>query len=578
MIRRTLPSRYGWPCSVSARSALCSRRIRPSATRRQCRCLWERAGGPSAIAICSTARGAPTRAPDPGGHLHVRPPQTRRRESRRRRSRRPRARLARQAAAARQQPGRRGPGRSRAVARAVRRRLSPAARSTSCRPSRSPTPQGTHVVPGGRFRLEDPSMKARGTWSWRDESVRRHAAVRGPARDPARVQQLGSQGLEQHDLRRRRRRRSRALVCRPRSRRGARRDRAPRAEAQQHRALRAADVHHRRRRTASSSSTIDGWQPGLVRHAITSDDVRWAAALLAGLSDRQWHDAFRAGGYPDDLSERFIRKLKANIAAGAAIAGGMPAATGGREAVNVVRRLFPAIAFLFMHRRPARCRRSRRPRCRSRPDSLKFAVIGDNGTGDSPEYDVGARMTEARQAFPFELVIMLGDNMYGRQQPQDFVDQVRAAVRAAARRPASASTRRSATTTTRTTAPIRGFNMGGERYYTLRQEERALLRARHATSWIRSQLAWIDNALKQSPDEWKICYFHHPLYSDGGRHGSDVELARRARAAVREVRRQRRVLGTRPHLRADQAAERASRTSSTARAASCAKATSGRRR
>src|SRR5262249_14195791 len=39
-----------------------------------------------------------------------------------------------------------------------------------------------------------------------------------------------------------------------------------------------------------------------------------------------------------------------------------------------------------------------------------------------------------------------------------------------------------------------------------------------------AQLAWIDKALKESSEEWKICYFHHPLYSDGGRHGPEVEL------------------------------------------------------
>ncbi len=39
--------------------------------------------------------------------------------------------------------------------------------------------------------------------------------------------------------------------------------------------------------------------------------------------------------------------------------------------------------------------------------SVKFAVVGDTGTGEGPEYDVGARMAEARAAFPFELVIML---------------------------------------------------------------------------------------------------------------------------------------------------------------------------
>ena len=57
----------------------------------------------------------------------------------------------------------------------------------------------------------------------------------------------------------------------------------------------------------------------------------------------------------------------------------------------------------------------------ARPDSLKFAAIGDSGTGDRAQYDVGQRMATERKRFPFELVIMLGDNLYGRQQPEDFV-------------------------------------------------------------------------------------------------------------------------------------------------------------
>jgi hypothetical protein len=38
------------------------------------------------------------------------------------------------------------------------------------------------------------------------------------------------------------------------------------------------------------------------------------------------------------------------------------------------------------------------------------------------------------------------------------------------------------------------------------------------------QLAWLVNALKESVSPWKICYFHHPLYSNAGRHGSEFEL------------------------------------------------------
>ena len=53
--------------------------------------------------------------------------------------------------------------------------------------------------------------------------------------------------------------------------------------------------------------------------------------------------------------------------------------------------------------------------------SLKFAAIGDNGTGDQPQYEVARQMATAHAAFPYDLVIMLGDNMYGGQKPADFV-------------------------------------------------------------------------------------------------------------------------------------------------------------
>jgi 3',5'-cyclic AMP phosphodiesterase CpdA len=38
------------------------------------------------------------------------------------------------------------------------------------------------------------------------------------------------------------------------------------------------------------------------------------------------------------------------------------------------------------------------------------------------------------------------------------------------------------------------------------------------------QLAWIDTALQEAREDWKICYFHHPLYSNANRHGSSVDL------------------------------------------------------
>lgn len=52
---------------------------------------------------------------------------------------------------------------------------------------------------------------------------------------------------------------------------------------------------------------------------ITPADVRWICDRLAALSDEQLQAAFRAGGYPSSLSERFIRRLKQKIAEGRAL-------------------------------------------------------------------------------------------------------------------------------------------------------------------------------------------------------------------------------------------------------------------
>jgi predicted MPP superfamily phosphohydrolase len=156
------------------------------------------------------------------------------------------------------------------------------------------------------------------------------------------------------------------------------------------------------------------------------------------------------------------------------------------------------------------------------PGSLKFAVIGDSGTGEPPQYEVGARMTEARNEFPFELVIMLGDNIYGRQQPQDFVAKFERPyamlLQSGVRFFAALGNHDSPSDLS-----YPAFNMDGQRYYSfVRKNVRFVVLDSNQID--PRQLAWVDGTLKQAPEAWKICYFHHPLYSNGGRHGSDIEL------------------------------------------------------
>jgi Calcineurin-like phosphoesterase len=158
----------------------------------------------------------------------------------------------------------------------------------------------------------------------------------------------------------------------------------------------------------------------------------------------------------------------------------------------------------------------------NRPDSVKFAAIGDNGTGDRPQYEVADQMTKLQSTFPFDLVIMLGDNMYGGQKPADFVKKFEEPYRTLLGR----RVKFQASLGNHDRPENVGYelyNMNGQRYYTyVRKNVRFF--ALDTTLMDRKQLDWLDAGLKDSREDWKICYFHHPLYSNASRHGSSVDV------------------------------------------------------
>jgi hypothetical protein len=49
------------------------------------------------------------------------------------------------------------------------------------------------------------------------------------------------------------------------------------------------------------------------------DDIRWAARRMSRLTDAQWHDAFRAGGYPRDVAARYIERIRQKVDDGLAL-------------------------------------------------------------------------------------------------------------------------------------------------------------------------------------------------------------------------------------------------------------------
>jgi 3',5'-cyclic AMP phosphodiesterase CpdA len=158
----------------------------------------------------------------------------------------------------------------------------------------------------------------------------------------------------------------------------------------------------------------------------------------------------------------------------------------------------------------------------NRRDSLKFAAIGDMGTGDKPQYEVAAQLNAWRGKFPFDTVIMLGDNLYGSQRPRDFVDKFenpyKPLLDAGVKFYAALGNHDN-----QTNRFYKPWNMNGERYYAFSKKNVKFF-VLDSDYMDPKQLQWVDSELKNARDDWKIVYFHHPLYSSGGRHGSEVDL------------------------------------------------------
>ena len=189
----------------------------------------------------------------------------------------------------------------------------------------------------------------------------------------------------------------------------------------------------------------------------------------------------------------------------------------------------------------------------NRPGSLKFAVLGDNGTGDRPQYELAEQMARAHATFPFDLVIMLGDNLLGGQRAADFVKKfelpyaplLSAGVRFQAAlgnhdRPENAA--------------YKLWNMNGERYYSFVRGNVRFF-ALDSNRMDAKQVAWIETSLREAPEEWKILlpsstvFERQPPRLRGRPAGA-------AGADLRQARREHGVCGPRSRLRAAEASKR----------------------
>jgi hypothetical protein len=158
----------------------------------------------------------------------------------------------------------------------------------------------------------------------------------------------------------------------------------------------------------------------------------------------------------------------------------------------------------------------------NKQNSVRFVVIGDTGTGSHQQHELADVMMRYRQVFPFEFVLLMGDNMYGSEKTVDykgkFEDVYRPLLDQKVRFYAALGNHDDSNQRF-----YEFFNMEGREYYQFKKGNVSFY-SLNSNYMDKKQIDWLNEKLAADKSEWKVAYFHHPPYSSGAAHGSDTKL------------------------------------------------------
>ncbi len=156
---------------------------------------------------------------------------------------------------------------------------------------------------------------------------------------------------------------------------------------------------------------------------------------------------------------------------------------------------------------------------------LRFAVTADTGTGSLQQYAVGRSMAQYHQKYPFNTILMAGDNIYTNGEFSKISSVFALPYKDLRDRGvkfyASLGNHDIRTEKGNRQVNYPEFNMKGQRYYTHTHGDVRFFVME--TNELRNpqdpnrdaQLAWLDRELAASKAKWNIVYGHHNIYSVG---------------------------------------------------------------
>lgn len=180
-------------------------------------------------------------------------------------------------------------------------------------------------------------------------------------------------------------------------------------------------------------------------------------------------------------------------------------------------------------------------------DEIRFAALGDSGTGGGEQYEIAERLLQIQRQTNFDLLLFLGDNIYENGSPRDIEKkflkpyhplyergvELRGAIgNHDARDPFGVMLQQLI------------FKMGTKTFYSFTKKENlveffaidsTLLAKKQNSAGASEQLTWFEKQLDSSKALWKVAFLHHPLYSSAKKHGfesSDADELENVRRAL----------------------------------------------
>jgi calcineurin-like phosphoesterase family protein len=156
--------------------------------------------------------------------------------------------------------------------------------------------------------------------------------------------------------------------------------------------------------------------------------------------------------------------------------------------------------------------------------STVFAAIGDSGSGDAAQDSIArAMLTYFTSGRRFRFVLLLGDNLYHDDYTGEFLTPYKALLDRGVKFHAALGNH-----DRDLQIHFKPFNMNDREFYSFDDGNARFVALNSNRPSDPAQAKWFETVFADAAAKWRICFFHHPLYSSGQHAEESAQVIRPA--------------------------------------------------